>query len=152
MIMSQEAALLKAKEEFQKIEESIRQATVQGKRIDVFEENLWDHMLSLGRLMLTSFVAGQGTGDLGPTLEYEGRIFRRLDQLHSKPYVSVFGALSPIERVVYGTRETQKHEVIPLDARLGLPERDYSYLLQQWSQSFCVKGSYKDARTYLEQM
>ena len=125
MIMSQEAALLKAKEEFQKIEESIRQATVQGKRIDVVEENLWDHMLSLGRLMLTSFVAGQGTGDLGPTLEYEGRIFRRLDQLHSKPYVSVFGALSPIERVVYGTRETQKHEVIPLDARLGLPESDY---------------------------
>ncbi len=152
MIMSQEAALLKAKEEFQKIEESIRQATVQGKRIDVVEENLWDHMLSLGRLMLTSFVAGQGTGDLGPTLEYKGRIFRRLDQLHSKPYVSVFGALSPIERVVYGTRETQKHEVIPLDARLGLPESDYSYLLQQWSQSFCVKGSYKDARTDLEQI
>jgi len=152
MIMAQENALLKAKEEFQKIEETIRQATIQGKRIDVVEENLWDQMLSLGRLMLTSFVAGQGTGDLGPTLEYEGRILKRLDRLHAKPYMSVFGALPPIERTVYGTRETQKHEVIPLDARLGLPESDYSYLLQQWSQSFCVKGSHKDAQSDLEQI
>jgi len=152
MIMAQENALLKAKEEFQKIEETIRQATIQGKRIDVVEENLWDQMLSLGRLMMTSFVAGQGAGDLGPTLEYEGRILKRLDRLHAKPYMSVFGALPPIERTVYGTRETQKHELIPLDARLGLPESDYSYLLQQWSQSFCVKGSYKDAQSDLEQI
>jgi len=108
--------------------------------------------LNLGRLLLSSFVAGQGTGDLGPTLEYEGRIFRRLDKLHDKPYMSVFGALPPIERTVYGTRETQKHEVIPLDARLGLPESDYSYLLQQWSQSFCVKESYKDTQSDLEQI
>ena len=45
MIMAQEIALLKAKEEFQKIEQTIRQATIQGKRIDVVEENLWDQML-----------------------------------------------------------------------------------------------------------
>jgi len=152
MIMTQEATLLKAKDEFQKIEEAIRQATIQGTRIDLVEEDLWDRMLGLGRLLLTSYVAGQGTGDLGPTLEYQGRILNRLNQLHNKPYMSVFGALPDIERTVYGTRETQKHEVIPLDARLGLPESDYSYLLQQWSQSFCVKGSYKDARTDLEQI
>jgi len=152
MIMAQENALLKAKEEFQKIEETIRQATILGKQIDVVEENLWDQMLSLGRLMLTSFVAGQGTGDLGPTLEYEGRILKRLDRLHAKPYMSVFGALPPIERTIYGTRETQKHEVVPLDARLGLPASDYSYLLQQWSQSFCVKGSHKDAQRDLERI
>jgi len=152
MIMAQENALLKAKEEFQKIEETIRQATIQGTRIDVVEETLWDQMLCLGRLLMNSFVAGQGTGDLGPTLEHEGGILKRLDRLHVKPYMSVFGELSPIERTVYGTRETQKHEVIPLDARLGLPESDYSYLLQQWSQSFCVKGSYKDAQRDLEQI
>lgn len=67
----------------------VRQATIEGERIDVVEENLWERMLNLGRLMLTSFVAGQGTGNLGPTLEYEGRILKRLDQLHSKRYVSV---------------------------------------------------------------
>ena len=65
MIMAQETAMLKAKKEFQKIEQAIRQATIEGERIDVIEENLWERMLNLGRLMLTSFVAGQGAGDLG---------------------------------------------------------------------------------------
>jgi len=55
--------MLKAKREFQKIEQAIRQATIEGERIDVIEENLWERMLNLGCLMLTSFVAGQGTGD-----------------------------------------------------------------------------------------
>jgi hypothetical protein len=152
MIMTQEAALLKAKEEFQKIETYIRQATIQGQRMDVLEESLWDRMLGLGRLLMNSFVAGHGTGDLGPTLEYEGRVLKRLDDLHAKDYMSVFGPLDPIQRAIYGTRETQKHELIPLDARLGLPEGDYSYLLQQWSQSFCVKGAYQEAQTDLEQI
>ena len=40
MIMTQEAALLKAKEEFRKTAETIRQATVQGERIEVVDENL----------------------------------------------------------------------------------------------------------------
>ena len=66
MIIAQETAMLKAKKEFQKIEQAIRQATIEGERIDVVEENLWERMLNLGRLMLTSFVAGQGTGNLGP--------------------------------------------------------------------------------------
>ena len=44
MIMAQENALLKAKEEFQKIEETIRQETIQGKQIDVVEENLCDQI------------------------------------------------------------------------------------------------------------
>jgi hypothetical protein len=152
MIMTQEKAFLKAKDEFKKIEEMIRQATIQSKRIDVVEEDLWDQMLGLGRMLLHSFVVGHGTGDLGPTLEYQGSILNRLEHLHSKPYVSVFGALPDIERTVYGTRETQKHQLIPLDAKLGLPESDYSYLLQQWSQSFCVKDAYKEAQTDLEKI
>lgn len=152
MIMTQEKAFLKAKDEFKKIEKMIRQATVQGVRIDVVEEDLWDQMLGLGRMLLHSYVVGHGTGDLGPTLEYQGGILNRLEQLHNKPYVSVFGALPDIERTVYGTRETQKHQLIPLDARLGLPENDYSYLLQQWSQSFCVNGAYTGAQTDLEKI
>ena len=98
MIMAQETAMFKAKKEFQKIEQAIRQATIEGERIDVIEENLWERMLNLGRLMLTSFVAGQGTGDLGPTLEYEGRILKRLDQFHSKRYQVFSPAIGGLSR------------------------------------------------------
>jgi len=45
----------------------------------------------------------------------------RSEQPPVRRYVSVFGELA-IARYVHGTRETQKHEVIPLDAILGLPD------------------------------
>jgi len=109
------------------------------------ERELWRQGLQLGLLLLKGFVAGQGTGDLGPTIEDEGRTLRRLDPEHDRRYVSVFGELR-IPRTVYGTRETQKHEVVPLDAMLNLPAGEFSYVLQEWDQAFCVQGSYEQSR------
>jgi hypothetical protein len=149
MIMSQEKALFKAKKKFEQMEAAVRQAALDGQRIDLFERELWDQMLHLGHLMLQAYVDLQGNGDLGSTFEYEGRTLNRLDALHDRRYVSVFGELL-ISRTVYGTRETQKHEVVPLDAILGLPDSDFSYLLQQWDQSFCVQGSYAQSLQNVE--
>ncbi len=151
MIMTQEQAILKAQEKFEQITMSIRQASTEGQRIDYVESALWDNMLQLGRLMLEGYVAGYQQGDLGPTLEHKGRLVRRLDQPHVRRYVSVFGAFE-ISRYVYGTRETQKHELIPLDAILALPESDFSYILQDWDQSFCVENSYGESRRKIERI
>ena len=67
--------------------------------------------------------------------------------------MSVFGEIE-FPRYVYGTRETQKLQAIPLDARLDLPESDFSYLLQKWDQSFCVRDSFgasaESVRTLLD--
>ena len=41
--------------------------------------------------MLEGYVAGYRQGDLGPTLEQQGRVLRRLEQPHVRRYVSVFG-------------------------------------------------------------
>lgn len=43
---------------------------------------------------------------------------------------------------MYDTRPTQQFEIIPLDARLGLPESDFSYVPQEWDQALCVKTGY----------
>ena len=59
--------------------------------------------------------------------------------------MSIFGELF-IERHVYGTRETQKHELVPLDARLNLPDSEFSYVLQDWDQQLCAEGPYNEAR------
>ena len=141
MIMAQEQSILKAKDEFDQMVAAVRKAAAEGQRIDLVERDLWRRMLGISRLMLQGFVDLQGHGDLGVTLEHEGHTLNRLEDLHDRRYVSVFGELL-ISRVVYGSRETQKHEVVPLDARLCLPESDFSYLLQEWDQSFCVQGSY----------
>jgi hypothetical protein len=102
-------------------------------------------LLALGHDLLTAFVAHQGDGDRGPEVETaDGRIVRRLPEPHERRYVSIFGELT-MTRVVYGTREGQKLELVPLDERLGLPEGEFSYVLEDWGQRFCLKESFAEA-------
>lgn len=151
MMMAQEEAILKAQTRFDELIDLVRRASATNRSIDQVERDLWDRLLAVGRTMLEGYVAGYDTGDLGPMLEHQGRPLRRLDELHDRRYVSVFGELT-IARSVYGTRETQKHEVVPLDALLSLPERDTSYLLQEWDQAFCVQNSYAKSRQTVERI
>lgn len=145
MIMTQEQVILKGRRRFDEIVGFVQRAARDGRPIDEVERGLWASLLALGRTMLESYVAAQSPGDLGSSVTVKGGTLRRLEQLHDRRYVSVFGELT-ISRTVYGTRETQKHELVPLDARLGLPEGDFSHLLQEWDQSFCVQGSYDASR------
>jgi hypothetical protein len=151
MIMTQEAAILKGQEHLEAMVALIRQAAKDGRPIDQVEGDLWDRLLVLGRTLLEGFVEATGPGDLGPVLAYQGRTLQRLESMHTRRYVSVFGELT-IRRYVYGTRETQKHEVVPADARLGLPDGDFSHLLQDWDQTFCVQGSYEQSRRTVERV
>jgi hypothetical protein len=50
-----------------------------------------------------------------------------------------------VTRWVYGTREGQAIEAVPVDARLGLPAGDFSYVLEDWQQRLCVKESFNEA-------
>jgi hypothetical protein len=145
MILAQEQGILKGQGHFDQIAAFIRQSSQKGRAIHEVEADLWKRLLNVGHVMLEAFVAGVGTGNLGPTLEQEGRPLNRLERTHSRRYVSIFGELF-IERHVYGTRETQKHELVPLDARLNLPDSEFSYVLQDWDQQLCAEGPYDEAR------
>ena len=131
MIMAQERSILKAKAQLDQVADLVRKASRESHSIDQVERELWKQMQQVGLLMLEASVEGHGGGDLGPSMEHGGRRLRRLEQKHARRYVSVFGELT-IRRTVYGSRETQKHEVVPLDAILNLPEGDFGYLLQEW--------------------
>jgi hypothetical protein len=74
-----------------------------------------------------------------------------LPERRTRRYLSAFGP-TPFERDVYATRETQRQEVVPLDARLGMPPSDTSYLLQKWSGVRVVKESYKEAQGTLQEI
>ena len=107
------------------------------------EKGIWERMLQFGRRTLEYFFACVGDGDSGEKLELpDGRTVRRLPERHGREYQSVFGALW-LARVVYGTREGQRIEYVPLDARLQLPEGKFSYVLQDWDQFQVVEESYK---------
>lgn len=151
MIMAQERMILKGKVQLEEMVAFVRQAAANGRTIDQVERDLWPSMLALGRTMLAVYVEGVGPGDVGGTLAYEGRELKRLEAMHERRYVSVFGELM-LQRYVYGSRETQKHEVIPTDALLGLPEGEFSDLLAEWDQAFCVQGSYQSSRQTVQRI
>src|SRR5262249_57728991 len=122
----------------------VGQAAEQGRAAHEVERELWTRGLALGRRALGLFFSLQGPGDLGDSLQLpDGRAVQRLEQAHPRPYRSVFGDFT-LHRAVYGSREGQKIEFVPLDARLQLPSSDYSYLLQQWDQSLGCEFALSD--------
>jgi len=94
------------------------------------------------KLLLDQFLASLGTGDMGERVALpDGRQVDRLPEVHKRRYVSIFGTFE-LTRTVYGSREGQKIEFVPLDNRLQLPESVFSYVLQDWDQSFCVEQAF----------
>ena len=146
MILTQEQAFLKAQAQLADLIAFVRASPGEGLRIDQVERGLFERLLQLGLSRLIAHVAASGDGDVGDTATApDGQAYRKLRDLHDRTYRSVFGPLT-IRRAAYGSREGQKIGWVPLDAWLGLPEGEFSYLLEDWSQRFCLRGAFAEAR------
>ena len=56
------------------------------------EENLWDVLLRAGNRGMQALFDSHGSGDLGPSLTLpNGDQVNRLEKLHTRQYVSIFG-------------------------------------------------------------
>jgi hypothetical protein len=126
----------------------IRNAAEQQQPIHQVEENILREVLTMGLALLRSFLAAAGDGDVGPTLTIPGetpddppQVLPRLDEPRSRPYLSIFGEVT-IERVGYGH---DRLDAAPLDARLHLPRRQYSHLLQKWLGAFVIDDAHAEA-------
>jgi hypothetical protein len=130
----------------------LRQAVAQGTPAHEVEYAVWQQLLKLGYEVLQQFFQSLGTGDLGDTVVLpDGRNLKRFEQPRRRPYQTVFGRFHLV-RAVYGSREGQKIDFVPLDHRLQLPEGVCSYLLQDWNQGLCVETSFAQAERTLEKM
>lgn len=143
-MMTKEQALYKAERHVSKLVEMVEQAIREGWRADEFERSSFKELLDLGFELFQAFVVGQGSGDEGPQMQREDRTLVRLEQPHHRRYVSIYGPLD-IARRVYGTREGQQIAHVPLDARLGLPAGEISYVLEDWLERMCVKDAFRDS-------
>lgn len=128
----------------------VESAAQQGTGAHVVEEQLFRKLIALGRQLYARFLAQQGTGDVGERFTLpEGRQLRRLEQPHRRSLVTIFGEFS-LDRAVYGTREGQAIEAVPLDARLQLPESKFSHLLQNWDQLLATEQPYGQVSRTIE--
>jgi hypothetical protein len=149
----EQAALDQALNLFWALVERLRAAADQQLPIHNVEETVFRQLLLMGHSLLAAFLASSGDGDVGPTLTLPGErpsdpplILPKLDELRSRPYLSIFGEI-PITRACYGHGRV---EAAPLDARLHLPQRQYSYLFQQWLGAFVIDDAHAEAIKKLE--
>jgi hypothetical protein len=133
--------------------ERLRAAADQRQPIHQVEEAIFRDLLAMGRDLLRAYLALSGDGDAGPDLTVPGdgpddppQVLPRLDQPRARPYLSIFGEVE-IARIGYGH---ERLEAAPLDARLHLPRRQYSYLLQQWLGAFVIDDAHAEALRKLE--
>ena len=127
-------------------------ALTDGRPVHAVENGLWDLALQVGRRALGVFLDCHGTGDLGPSVTLpDGRDVERLQELHTRRYVSIFGPFT-LSRSVYGSREGQALEFVPLDQRLQLPANAFSYVLQDWDQSLAMEQPFGQVSQTIERL
>src|SRR5271167_1901413 len=134
------------------IETLLAKALADGRPVHEVEGGLWDLALQIGQRALSTFLDVHGTGDLGPAVTLpDGQEVQRLEELHARRYVSIFGAFT-LARTVYGSREGQALEFVPLDDRLQLPRNAFSYLLQDWDQALAVEQPFCQVSESMQRM
>src|SRR5207248_11656395 len=107
---------------FEETQELVFRAAREKLPVHGVEKAIWEQMLLLGHKLLAQFFVLSGTGDVGATVTLPtGEVLQRLEELLERRYVSIFGEFR-LQRTVYGSREKQKIEFVPLDNRWQLPE------------------------------
>jgi hypothetical protein len=113
-----------------------------GSSLNDVERGALDKVLNIGRAAVELFLAAQGDGDLGPNIETgDGRTLYRSDSVEKRPLRTIFGEHT-INAYVYSSGSKQKIELRPIDARINLPVGKASYLLQEFTQLFCVEKAF----------
>jgi hypothetical protein len=120
--------------------------------LHALERGIWTRLLHLGQELVAQVFAQQGSGDVGDSVRLpDGRVVDRLPNLHERRYVSLFGEFR-LQRAVYGSREGQKIDFVPLDNRLQLPASPFSYVLQDWDQALCAEQAFGQVNATIARM
>jgi len=128
----------------------VREAVQDGSSLDDVERGVFARVLDMGSVAVDLFLKAQGNGDLGASVTSEdGTVLHRSDTVVERPLRTIFGAHS-FEAYVYSQGSKQRIELKPIDARINLPEGKASYLLQEFSQLFCVEKAFRVGARQLE--
>jgi hypothetical protein len=118
----------------------------QGMEIGEVERHLLSLVMEVGRAALEEFLAEKGTGYQGKEImDAQGNRCPYVRD-RSCSYRSIFGTVT-IGRAYYYTPGSPG--VFPLDGELNMPDRGYSYVVQEFSSRLAVTMSYEDAQEIL---
>lgn len=134
----------------QQIKESIHDAVQAGESFDKTERFVREALARIGFQAMQLFIRLQGDGDLGPEIQCaDGTVLKRSETTAFTTIRSVFGS-HRFEQFTYAPGPKKTIQLRPISARMSLPERVWSYLLQEFSQMFCVDQAYEQSMKNLE--
>lgn len=125
------------------LKDFVSQAARDGASLYDVERGTLDWLLTMGQVAVDLFLEAQGDGDLGESVSTEtGAVLKRSETVVPRPLRTIFGEQT-MHTYVYSQGSNRKIELRPIDARVNLPEGKASYLLQEFSQLFCVEKAFR---------
>lgn len=116
------------------------------------EKAVFKLLLPIGLAAMKAYFAKRGTGDIGPTIvRDDGLVLDKQPKLGHRDYFSIFGKFD-VPRTCYRADGTGEDGVFPLDEQVNLPERCYSYFLQDWMTQFAVEQPFRETGTLFEDL
>jgi hypothetical protein len=120
----------------------VLKAAQDGSSFYSLERGVLDRVLAMGFSAVNLFLSVQGNGDLGPSIETaQDTTLYRSDTVENRPLRTIYGEHT-FQQYVYSQGSNRKIELKPIDARINLPESKASYLLQEFTQLFCVEKAF----------
>lgn len=135
-----------------KLEQLVRKAAADGQALHDVEQTVFGSVLEIGRCLVEAFIQLQGDGDVGETVTAEEeQVLYRSEKPIRRTIRTVFGTHSFLA-YVYAPGPKKKIAFRPIDARMSLPEGEYSYLLEEFSQYFCIEQAFMPSRRGIEKV
>jgi hypothetical protein len=132
------------------LKDSVQVAAQAGDSFDKTERHVREMIARMGFLAMQLFINLQGDGDLGQEIQgANAKTLKRSQATVATKIRSVFGT-HHFEQFNYAPGLKKAIELRPISARMSLPERQWSFLLQEFSQMFCVDQAYEQAMKNLE--
>lgn len=117
-----------ARKYFFELERNLMRKETRNKSIGDVEEELYTGIMELGRRLIQEHIDVRGDGQVGETLCREDGKRLSHKRLGTRHLETLFGEVE-IERVGYSARG--ESSIFPKDSQMSLPEKVYSYPVQQ---------------------
>lgn len=129
------------------IGEFVERAEEEGTSLREFERDVFDRLLKMGHAATEQFLAMQGNGDRGETVNDEdGHTLYRSDEPANRPLRTIFGQ-HQFAAYVYRLRPHSNTPIAwrPVDARLGIEPDRFSPLLQEFTMLLSIEQAFDTA-------
>jgi hypothetical protein len=112
------------------------------------EKGIREQLNKIGLAAMKAYFAVKGTGDIGDSLLMEdGTELKKESGLRERVLFSSFGKLD-IPRSCY--RSNGQPGIMPLDVQANLPDRSYSYLLQEYMDILAIQSPFEKSSETLQ--